>query len=97
MKNYSPYRDIRREALIMGLPLLFFALQIVFLVISMLVLIFAFGLLSILLTVFGNTGLYIGLLRLASSKRKVQFFRVYPSLISNKHVNNLCDEKNEPL
>lgn len=97
MKKYNVYRDIRREALIMGLPLLLFAIQIVFLVISLLVLIFAFSFLSILITIFGNIGLYIGLLRLASSKRKVQFFRLFPELISNKSVNNFPDEKDEPL
>lgn len=42
MKRYTMYRDIRKEALIMGLPVMLFGVQIVALVLSLFLLIFFF-------------------------------------------------------
>ncbi len=89
MKSYSFYRDIRKEALIMGLPVMFFGLQIIALVISLFLLIFSFSLFMLLLVLSANVGLYLGLLRYVSRNRTVTFFRVFPREISNKTINEM--------
>ncbi|MDT0677922.1 hypothetical protein [Autumnicola musiva] len=97
MKRYIAYRDIRKEALIMGLPLLLFAVQIAVLVLSLLIAIFAFNLLMILVLIVMNIGLYFGFLHYTRLTRRVTFICVFPKLISNKPVNPYPDESNEPV
>ncbi|MEO2062159.1 MAG: hypothetical protein ABGW97_04195 [Christiangramia sp.] len=95
MKRYTMYRDIRKEALIMGLPVMLFGVQIVALVLSLFLLIFSFSLVVLLAILLGNIGLYLGLLRYVSRNKSVTFFRVFPKEISNKAINKLPYEKNK--
>lgn len=74
MKRYTMYRDIRKEALIMGLPVMLFGVQIVALVLSLFLLIFSFSLVVLLAILLGNIGLYLGLLRYVSRNKSVTFF-----------------------
>ncbi|MDT0642200.1 hypothetical protein RM553_05075 [Zunongwangia sp. F363] len=97
MKRYTAYRDIRKEALIMGLPLLLFAVQIAVVVLSLLIAIFAFDFLVILGLISMNAGLYFSLLHYTRLTCKVIFIRVYPRLISNKPVNPYSDDNDEPV
>lgn len=92
MKRYSFYRDIRKEALIMGLPVMLFGLQIVILVLSLFLLIFSFSLFLLIVILLGNIGLYLGLIRYVSRNRTVTFYRVFPREISNKTINEIAYE-----
>lgn len=63
MRSYSIYRHIRQRALIFGLSIGSFALQMAAVIGSLMVIIFSFDLLLILFLGVGNVGLYIFLLR----------------------------------
>lgn len=85
MKSYSIYRKIRSSAMIFGLSVGSFAIQMTSVIASLLIIIFSFSLVSILLLPAWNIGLYIFLLRSSTSRFS---FRSKPSLklISNKKI-----------
>ena len=84
MKRYTIYRSIREQALIFGLNVRGFAIQMISVIGGLLLIIFSFSLSVILLAVGFNVGLYVFLLR---SKG---FLKVYPAqrltLVSNKQI-----------
>jgi len=63
MKSYVVYRDIRKKALIFGLAVGSFAIQMTSVISSLLLIIFSFNLFMIILLIGWNIGLYIFLLR----------------------------------
>ncbi len=85
MKSYSVYRNIRRNAVIFGLAVSSFAIQMGSVIASLLLIIFAFKLLLLLALVVWNFGLYITLLRI-NSFAFTQVSSRLPSLISNKQT-----------
>ena len=92
MKEFRTYSSIRRRALIFGLPVTLFALQMVVLICSFLIVIFSFGLTTVLGSAVANIGMYTGLLKLT---RSPQFFspkRVLPKSISNQLYTELIYE-----
>ena len=89
MKSYKVHRNIRKKALLFGLPLSFFALQMVAVIGSLLVLIFSFGLISIAVAIGANILLYAGLLKLTQKPNIFQFQKVYPKSIQNKLTTQL--------
>lgn len=89
MKSYKVHRNIRKKALLFGLPISFFALQMVAVIGSLLVLIFSFGLLSIVIAFGTNISLYAGLLKLTRKPNFFQFQKVYPKAIQNKLTTQL--------
>ena len=89
MKTFEVYRNIRKGALIFGLPISLFALLMVSIVASLLVIIFSFSLMIVLTLFIWNTGLFTGLSRMQSSTQPFNLRKVFPKSISNKKDNIL--------
>lgn len=92
MKRYQIHRNIRQKALIYGLPLALFALMMLSVIGSLLVIIFSFDLLMILGGIAWNLTLYIALIRISANSQLLNFRKVFPGLISNKKTTNLYYE-----
>lgn len=89
MKKFEIYRDIRARALIFGLSVPFFALQMLGVIASLLVIIFSFSFALIFGAMLCNGILYVVLLKLTNRPDMVQVGRVFPRSISNKKTNLL--------
>lgn len=89
MRSYEVYRNIRKGALIWGLPISLFALLMVSVVASLLVIIFSFGLMMVLGLFVWNAGLFIGLTKMNGNTQLFNLRRVFPKSISNKKDNIL--------
>ncbi len=89
MRSYEVYRNIRKGALIWGLPISLFALLMVSVVASLLVIIFSFSLMMVLSLFIWNAGLFIGLNKMNSSTQIFNIRKVFPRSISNKKDNIL--------
>ncbi|MBZ9731124.1 hypothetical protein LB467_15625 [Salegentibacter sp. JZCK2] len=94
MKKYFPYRNIRKGAVIFGLSLPFFALMMLSIIASLLVIIFSFSLGVIISTLLFNTGLYVGLNRISRLLEFLQMTGAFPKIISNKKDSGIDYEKN---
>ncbi len=92
MKQYSIYRNIRKRALIFGLPLTLFAFQMVSVIGSLMVIIFSFGLGSILGALFWNPMLYMVLTKVAHQPQLLQLGNPFPNHISNRKNSFLTYE-----
>ncbi len=92
MKKYEVYRNIRKRALIFGLPLTLFALQMVSVIGSLMVIIFSFGLGSILGALLWNPLLYIILTKLTNNPQMLAFGHPFPKHISNRQNSFLAYE-----
>ena len=89
MRSYEVYRNIRKGALIWGLPISLFALLMVSVIASLLIIIFSFSLMMVLALSFWNAALSIGLNKMNNSPRILYIRRVFPKSISNKKDNIL--------
>lgn len=87
MKSYSVYTHIRKRAMILGLPMTFFALQMVAVIGSLLIIIFSFqlsvivGLLLFNVLLYGALGQWV--------KRPFRWLgpSLFPHTISNKNLS----------
>ena len=86
MKKYQVYRNIRKGAVIMGLPISLFALIMISVIGSLLVIIFSFGIIMILALLLFNIALYGALLHLAQRSGTTSLKKVFPQTISNKKI-----------
>lgn len=87
MKRYEVYKDIRKRAVIMGLPISLFALMMLSIIGSLLVIIFSFSF-TVIIAVFAfNGGLYVVLTQLTKYPYLLHFKRVFPQTISNKSTS----------
>lgn len=84
MKGYQVYRNIRKRALIFGLPVSLFALQMLGVIGSLLVVIFSFSFVLVLGAIVINITLYAVLLKLTLQPHLLHFAKVFPTAISNK-------------
>lgn len=89
MKSYRIYRNIRKRALIFGLPISLFALQMMGVIGSLLVVIFSFSLSMVIGAVLINATLYIVLLKLTNQPHLLHIGKVFPKAISNKKTTVL--------
>lgn len=89
MKKFKIYRNIRKRALIFGLPLALFALQMLGVIGSLLVIIFSFSLLLVIGAMVVNALLYAFLIKMADQPQLLQFSKVFPQAISNKKTSQL--------
>ncbi len=89
MKRYEVYRNIRKRAMIFGLPIGLFALMIISVIGSLLVIIFSFSLLVIVTSVLLNLTMYFLLIRITANPRLLKFQKVFPQVISNKKLSDL--------
>lgn len=93
MKRFEVYRNIRKKALIWGLPVPLFALMMIAVVGSLLVIIFSFSFLMIMSVFFLNACLYTILIRISNKPQLLQIPGVFPGIISNKKSTLLNYEK----
>ena len=89
MNGYKIYRNIRKRALIFGLPLPLFALQMLGVIGSLLVVIFSFSLFLVMGVIAVNLLLYVILLKLTHQPQLLHLAKVFPSAISNKKTTLL--------
>ncbi|MFS4494716.1 hypothetical protein [Maribacter sp. 2308TA10-17] len=94
MKKYEVYKNIRKGAVIFGLPLPLFALLMICVVASLLVIIFSFSLAIIIGALLFNGVLYTVLMRISSNPRVFHIARPFPKLISNKKSSQFHYEEN---
>lgn len=92
MKKFEVYRNIRKRAMIFGLPISLFALQILSIIGSLMVMIFSFSMVMILGAIVLNTILYLVLTRMTNSSLSINY-GVFPTLISNKKSTGFTYEK----
>ena len=92
MKRYEIYRNIRKKALIYGLPVPLFALMMLSIIGSLLVIIFSFSLMIIIAAVLWNLVLYFNLTRITANPQLLNLRKVFPVLISNKRSTNMLYE-----
>ena len=86
MKQFTTYTAIRRKAQLLGLPLLLFAVQLIAVIVSLLLIIFSFGMGLILGLLVLNVGLYVGLLQYQQGKLHFSLGTVFPKELSNQHI-----------
>ncbi|MBW8244233.1 hypothetical protein K1F50_15600 [Muricauda oceani] len=86
MKQYAVYRHIRGRALIFGLPVAFFALQLLAVIGSLMAVIFSFDLVLLFGAMVANGILYGLLLKWAQRPEMLRVGNVFPDMISNKKI-----------
>ncbi|MBP2831807.1 hypothetical protein J8281_06360 [Aquimarina sp. U1-2] len=84
MKKFEVYRNMRKRAVIFGLPISLFALMMVSILASLLIIIFSFSFGIIIGLMVFNGGLYIALTRIANNPQLFQMSNPFPKIISNK-------------
>ena len=84
MKKYEVYKDIRKRAMLMGLPLALFAILIIAIIASLLIIIFSFSFWVIIIVFIGNAALYIALTHITKNSALLHFQKVFPTTVSNK-------------
>lgn len=89
MKTFEVYRNIRKQAVIFGLPISLFALMMVAILASLLIIIFSFSFGIIIGVFIFNAALYVALIRIANHPQLFQISKVFPKIISNKQNTNL--------
>lgn len=89
MKKFEVYRNIRKKAMIFGLPISLFALMMLSVIGSLLVIIFSFGLGVIVGVSIFNLTLYFFLLKVTADPHLFHFKKVFPTTISNKQTTNM--------
>ncbi len=93
MKKFEVYKNIRKRAMIFGLPVSLFALMMVFIIASLFVIIFSFGLGIIAGVLILNCGLYVLLIRVAKRPQMMQITNPFPKIITNKKSTQLDYEE----
>lgn len=92
MKRFEVYKNIRKRAVIMGLPISLFALMMTSVIGSLLLIIFSFSFLVIICVFVVNATLYVALTHLTKNPALLHFKKVFPQTISNKKETPLYYE-----
>jgi len=93
MKRFKVYKNIRKKAIVFGLPLTLFALMMIAIVGSLLTIIFSFSFPVIIGAFIFNTLLYCGLLYVVRHPHCYNIQDVYPDSISGKQNSGLYYEQ----
>ena len=93
MKKYEVYKNMRKGAVIFGLPISLFALMMVSILASLLIIIFSFGFGIIIGVFLFNATLYVALIRIANNPQLFQMGNPFPKIISNKRNSGLDYEQ----
>ena len=88
MKRFEIYKNIRKRAVIMGLPIALFALMMTAVIGSLLFVIFSFSFSVIIVVFVFNAGLYVILTHVTKNPALFHFKKVFPKAISNKKAHN---------
>jgi len=94
MKRFEVYKNIRKRAVIFGLPISLFAIMMIAIIASLLVIIFSFGFAIILGVLVFNGLLYMALTKFSNNPHLLQFPKVFPNSISNKKSSSIHYEEN---
>jgi len=89
MKRYQIYRNIRKRALIFGLPVPLFALQMAVVICSLLLVIFSFNFVMVVCAIGVNLTFYVLLLKLTHQPHLLHLQTIFPMAISNKKTTAL--------
>lgn len=92
MKKFTPYKNIRKQAVILGLPMSFFALQMISVIGSLLGIIFSFSLRVIVMVLLWNFGLYVFMTKISKDPALFHLQGVFPKTITNKKQSRLYYE-----
>jgi len=84
MKKFEVYKNIRKRAVIFGLSISLFALMMVSILVSLLIIIFSFSFWVIIGLLTFNACLYMALTRIAHNPQLFQRSNMFPEIISNK-------------
>ncbi|WZL90347.1 hypothetical protein VS868_06225 [Salinimicrobium sp. 3283s] len=84
MKKFKVYKNIRKKAVIFGLPISLFALMMVVILASLLIIIFSFSFGIIIGVLVLNAVLYLVLTRITINPQLFQMAKAFPKIISNK-------------
>ena len=84
MKKFEVYKNIRKRAVIFGLPISLFSLMMVSILASLLLIIFSFSFVLIIAILILNAGLYIALTGINQNAQLFQMSKAFPKIISNK-------------
>ncbi|MBA6153083.1 hypothetical protein [Gelidibacter maritimus] len=84
MKKFEIYKNIRKRAVIFGLPISLFALMMVSIIASLLIIIFSFSFMLIIGILIFNATLYVALSKLTHNPQLFQIVKAFPRIISNK-------------
>jgi type IV secretory pathway VirB3-like protein len=84
MKTFKIYKNIRKRAMIMGLPISLFALMMTAVIGSLLFIIFSFSFSTIVGVFLFNGILFIALTQVTKHPSLFHFIKVFPQTISNK-------------
>jgi hypothetical protein len=94
MKKFDIYKNIRKRAVIMGLPISLFALMMTSIIGTLLLIIFSFRFTVIIGLFLWNGILYVALTQIANNPALMHIKKVFPKTISNKKTSRLHYEKN---
>tara|TARA_R110000744_G_scaffold227271_2_gene345517 strand:- start:1639 stop:1917 length:279 start_codon:yes stop_codon:yes gene_type:complete len=89
MKRFEVYRNIRKRAVIFGLPISLFALMMMSVLASLMVIIFSFSFGMIIGVAIFNAALYIALTRITNNPQLFQLAKAFPKIISNKRNSGI--------
>ena len=89
MKRFEVYRNIRKRAIIFGLPIFLFALMMMLVLASLMVIIFSFSFGMIIGVAIFNAALYIALTRITNNPQLFQLAKAFPKIISNKRNSGI--------
>ncbi|MER3374582.1 MAG: hypothetical protein RIM83_08085 [Allomuricauda sp.] len=89
MKKFEVYRNIRKRAMIMGLPISLFALMMVSVIGSLLIIIFSFRFGVIVALLLFNALLFGALAQWVKNPQLLSVQKVFPLIISNKKLSPL--------
>ncbi|MEO2073437.1 MAG: hypothetical protein ABGW99_19070 [Zunongwangia sp.] len=89
MKRFEIYKNIRKRAVIFGLPLSLFAVMMISIIASLLIIIFSFSFGIIISVLVFNAVLYIALTRITNNPQVFQLAKTFPKSISNKRNSGL--------
>ncbi len=92
MKKFEVYKNIRKRAVIMGLPISLFALMMTAVIGSLLFIIFSFSFTIIISVFVFNASLYVALTHITKNPALLQIQKVFPKTISNKKQSRLYYE-----
>ena len=88
MRQFEVYKNIRKRAVIFGLPITLFALMMVSILGSLLIIIFSLSFKMIISVLLFNAALYVVLTRISTNPSIFKLTKTFPKIISNKrHVD----------
>nr|WP_141876692.1 hypothetical protein [Gramella sp. Hel_I_59] len=93
MKRFEVYKNIRKRAVIFGLSISLFALMMVSILASLLIIIFSFSFGIIIGVLVLNASLFVVLTRITHNPQIFQMANVFPKIMSNKKTSGFDYEQ----